>query len=1714
MKRISLLRCCIAASLLVASTIAQALDQVDGVYQIGSLEDYKAFAELVNNGESSSNAVLTADIDLGEDATMIGVADKPYTGVFDGQGHVVSIAWKDAAYDCGLFQYMAGTVRNLHVTGTLQSVNQHPSTVVGRAHSRGGTFIENIYCDVEMTITKGYDTGGGGIMAFAQGDYKMQNVVFAGKMIGDNVTEHCGGFVGWSDGKGEIDNCLFVGEVSGMAFNNLNSFNYVSRGANASWTNFYYVPTGTTFVPGGVIEVTEDDVKSGALAFALNGYEEGGTKFFQTIGVDNAPVPFANGHGVVYCKADEWLCNGKPLGVAEYTNEPQVKSQPTHDMDEGFCLNCGTWDETYMTPAADGWYEVATGNQLAWWSVLTKKDRQANMRLTADIEMDETSNGRYVAPGTTAKPFCGHIDGQHHCISGLELSSSADPIGLVAVMNSELEAPKDATAARAADPAYIKNLRLDETCTVTGHTHVGGFIGQVREWAGNVLLEKVGMEGTVNGIEGSLNCGSLIGCVPGGDNSCTVNIRNCYTTGSVHGTREDGILAGYLGRFATVENYYAIGECDNARNDENYLSYPAANIKLKNVYSLYGTQGNVITEEEVNDGSLCVKLAGNNYDQLAWFQNVGDENYPVLDPTHAIVVKAGENISLIHEDAEVQDAVSNVLTATYEYLDEAMAEQRLIDDCRTLTQALSSTETKADFLPAYAKMLNMRDTVATSIKVYEAYVKKCDETNTYLDEHHDFVGPDRADLENYLTSNAEPGEDWPLGGYLYITQKHLAADSLINKEIARVDEMLNKAIAGGYQPGMDVTSILVNPDLSAGTKGWEGTFGTWNGLVEETRWYVGENNSTDSVDVHQTVTGLKPGYYKLTLNVTSKAGGNRYSYDQHAFVYANDDYVLIPAAREGMLPKDEAIDGVNTLITGTYLDQVIYSDGVSTEKTEDNDTIGYIPNGLAGMTCCLHSGRYISNIIAKVGEDGNLTIGMRRNASGGLFFQLLFGNVHLQYCGSEEDAFTATGIQEVLDEQLARANTLLTIYDPANTDQAPARNYPAVLKAQLEANVATAQAATTLAEKMAALKALTQTFAQIVDGKEAYYEMFKKADLVESISVQISTSLTDEENEAIYDALDAIYAAYNSGSMTTEEARKAEALNVDVINNLIPAQDENGIYHITSGRQMLSFATIANMNSRANAQVDVDIDMTGLAWTPIGTKANNYRGTFDGRGHRFSNFEISGTTDYFGVFGYVTDGAVIRNFVLDNTCSISGASYAGVIGGNTTKGKIVVESVGMEGNVTGSGTNVGGIYGTNMGSAANLYVTNCYVTGAVTGGRESAAICGWGGGKVGVFTNCWTISDVTGFYLQDGKDYLIRNLNTIMKHVLSTKGAQGTIITEEQLASGEACYILNDGNTISPKWFQNLGKDPWPVLDPTHGVVGMKADSTYTNEPGEWLNVPELMLDVVFNEDGTAQDASEMHMTVDSIGLPTVYYNEELKRNVVRLDNEWGTAPATFYKVNFENNMLFRGGLENGHTLEMLLMPDFGDSETMPDVVSKPFSAMQAGGTGFELAALDGVRQFRFNANASPLYISSWARCDSKAVPEAGKFMHVVGVWDKEEGKAHIYVNGELQATTDLPGNVVYANPGCSWFGIGGDPANATKASDAWRGEIAIARVYSKAITADQVKDLFKGTGTGIASTVVDTPVKATGIYTINGIRVQKTDKGLYIINGKKVMVK
>ena len=66
-----LLNLCMVALMSVVSTAAWALSEVGGVYQIGTAEDLKAFAELVNGDNPYANAVLTADIDKGTDNTRI-----------------------------------------------------------------------------------------------------------------------------------------------------------------------------------------------------------------------------------------------------------------------------------------------------------------------------------------------------------------------------------------------------------------------------------------------------------------------------------------------------------------------------------------------------------------------------------------------------------------------------------------------------------------------------------------------------------------------------------------------------------------------------------------------------------------------------------------------------------------------------------------------------------------------------------------------------------------------------------------------------------------------------------------------------------------------------------------------------------------------------------------------------------------------------------------------------------------------------------------------------------------------------------------------------------------------------------------------------------------------------------------------------------------------------------------------------------------------------------------------------------------------------------------------------------------------------------------------------------------------------------------------------------------------------------------------------------
>ena len=284
----------------------------------------------------------------------------------------------------------------------------------------------------------------------------------------------------------------------------------------------------------------------------------------------------------------------------------------------------------------------------------------------------------------------------------------------------------------------------------------------------------------------------------------------------------------------------------------------------------------------------------------------------------------------------------------------------------------------------------------------------------------------------------------------------------------------------------------------------------------------------------------------------------------------------------------------------------------------------------------------------------------------------------------------------------------------------------------------------------------------------------------------------------------------------------------------------NGWYEISNATQLAWWSNYATKYPTVKARLTADINMDGkmTRFAPIGSQANIFVGEFDGQGHRLSNFVYSGG-DYSGLFGVIGGGAVIKNFVLDNTCSISGGYYCGIIGGTNGGGNVYLTNLGNEGPVTG-GRNTSGIIGVDMGGAATLYITNCYVTGAIKGNNESAVICSWSN-ENSVVKNCWSTATLVGKY-GDYNSFTRGSTSVVNCYEIEGVGTQNTennkkdrtnLITAAEVASGSLCAKLAEG------WYQAIGTDAHPVWDKSHGIVKEITEAGYaTMYIDEAVNAP------------------------------------------------------------------------------------------------------------------------------------------------------------------------------------------------------------------------------------------------------------------------------------
>ena len=214
--------------------------------------------------------------------------------------------------------------------------------------------------------------------------------------------------------------------------------------------------------------------------------------------------------------------------------------------------------------------------------------------------------------------------------------------------------------------------------------------------------------------------------------------------------------------------------------------------------------------------------------------------------------------------------------------------------------------------------------------------------------------------------------------------------------------------------------------------------------------------------------------------------------------------------------------------------------------------------------------------------------------------------------------------------------------------------------------------------------------------------------------------------------------------------------------------NETGAYEITNGAQLAWLAELVNgtASTRAgeakyNIELNANIDLGGNQWTPIGTEANPFIGTFNGNGYIINNLKIveeeaKEGKAYIGFFGYAKN-ATIENVTFNNVyinipCLDIDHSqgHIGAVAGSL-EGTSTIENVNVEGDVkvyatqTANGASrVAVVAGGN--SYGDVTMKNVHVIANegsyVKANNNTGALAGQLQGKM-VFENCSSNIDVT-----------------------------------------------------------------------------------------------------------------------------------------------------------------------------------------------------------------------------------------------------------------------------------------------------------------------------------------------------------------------------------
>ena len=580
---------------------------------IGSKEDWKAFCNRVNSGQTTLNAKLTQDVDLGKDASQVGAA-RNYSGTFDGQGHTLTVNWNSTNFFplAPFADVENATIKNLHVKGQITNRGNLSGLMISAS---GTTTVSG--CVIEVNLKSSNDVAGMIRSVHAGASVTLTDCVVKGALNSD-ATNSMAGFVYQTWGSCTLNNCLYAGTS--------NSKGGYTFAPDPTLNNCYYL---NTCGKAQGDKINEAQLRNGYVAYKLQKGRESQV-WGQTLGTDNEPMLTTDATKRVY--EVKFNYNGNTAsryatsGSAIFGGLPTAKELlgTAYDTGKTYTMTFDGGNFTGATPVtADKTVAVQITVQKNDFTIASAADWQTfcqrvnggepglNAKLMQDVDLGED-----IWMVGERNSYLGTFDGQGHTLKfnwNRSYKSNIAPFQYV-------------------DGATIKNLRTQGKITSRDGQYLSGL---VFEAYGATTLTGCVSDVDITGGRGVVASGAA-GMVQIVSDGASVQITDCLVKGSITDNAYADLraMAGFVydnSGTCTLTRCLYLGK-NNAPANKNSSTFANGNATLTDCYYLYRcgqAQGKYVGESRLKSGEMAYLLQGGRTDNV-WGQTLGTDNAPQL----------------------------------------------------------------------------------------------------------------------------------------------------------------------------------------------------------------------------------------------------------------------------------------------------------------------------------------------------------------------------------------------------------------------------------------------------------------------------------------------------------------------------------------------------------------------------------------------------------------------------------------------------------------------------------------------------------------------------------------------------------------------------------------------------------------------------------------------------------------------------------------------------------------------------------------------------------------------------------------------------------------------------------------------------------------------------------------------------------------------------